>query len=152
MTQRFSGPWTISVKTVAPYPDRRYEITGSNNADGVYPVPFLAAHPPLEVQGEDWTLEIQCQTGHTETWVNDSAYPPLPQGGERSSSRFDPQLGLVIQVGTGTLAYDSPPSGAIEFSGLRLICTSMDPDLNPGPLPPHPDFTVPGEHSTASEI
>ncbi len=146
MTQAFSGPWTITVMTVAPYPDRRYRITGSEGADGAYAVRFLGHSPPTVVHGEDWTLQVQYLADEaTDTWLPDDAFPPVPGGGERSTSAFDIQHGLVRQVGTGSLAYDRPPpAGAFRFSGLRLICTSHDPDLNPGPLPPHPDFTLPG--------
>jgi len=146
VTQRFSGSWTITVKGVAPYPALRYVIAGSDDADGAHAVPFLGEHPPTVVHGGDWTLQIQYLADEaTDCWMQDDAFPAVPGGGERSTAAFDIQHGLVRQVGTGSLAWDGPPPpGAFRFSGVRLVCTSQDPDLNPGPLPPHPDFTLPG--------
>jgi len=78
-------------------------------------------------------------------WSQDEADPPLPGGGETSTVAFAAQTGLVRTVGTGTMAYQGPPPpGVFEPSGARLKCTSLDPDLSPGPLPPHPDSTVGG--------
>jgi hypothetical protein len=144
VTQRFSGPWVIAPDTVSPIGSYRYVIQGSDSSDGEYDLPWSGGTPPVSVSGDDWALQIQALIGGD--WSQDEADPPLPGGGETSAAVFAPQTGLVRTVGTGTLAYNAPPPpGAFEFSGARLRCTSLDPDLSPGPMPPHPDFTVPGE-------
>jgi hypothetical protein len=146
VAQTFSGSWTIEVREVSPFPDHSFVILGSGNADGRYIVPFFGERPAVTADGDGWTLEIQCLAhGTSDVWVTEDAYPAVPQGGQRCAPAFDPEHGLVMHVGTGTLAWDGPPpEGAFRFSGMRLLCISHDPDLNPGPMPPHPDFTLPG--------
>ena len=144
MTQRFSGPWIVAVDTASPLGSYRFVIQGSDDADGAYDLPWSGEPPPVSVSGDDWTLQIQALFG--DDWSQDEADPPLPGGGETSAVAFTAQTGLVRTIGTGTLAYQGPPPpGVFEPSGARVRCTSLDPDLSPGPMPPHPDFTVGGE-------
>jgi len=141
MTQRFSGPWVIATTGVSRFGSHRFVIQGSDNADGEYGLRWPDELPQVSVSGGDWTLQIQRLTG--DQWSQDEANPPLPDGGETSTVAFTTETGLVRTIGTGTLAYLVPlPPGSLGPSGARLRCTSRDPDLSPGPMPPHPDFTV----------
>jgi hypothetical protein len=139
----FFGSWAVKVDVVDPFTEHSFVIAESDNADGRYIVPFLGPSPQLTVRGERWTVRIEYRRFETSQWLQAESFPPIPEGGERRTSFVNPNRGLVMHVGTGSLAHETLPKGAFQFSGMRLELTPEDPDLNPGPMPPPPGFTIP---------
>jgi hypothetical protein len=136
MATTFYGPWYVVLGQVAGHFSQRFVITGSDNADGVYPVRF-GAGLVLAVQGSKWQIEMQ--------------YFPFDPGASwrpstvRESMKFVAGDGLIMQLDG---AARPPELINPQFHNLTITCTSMDPELNPIPGTNPYDFTIPhGSHS-----
>src|SRR4051794_14586853 len=143
MPHAFFETWTVKGDGADPFADHSFVIQGSAESDGRYVVPFLGPAPQVTVRGFRWTVRLEYRRLGTAQWIQDHAFPGRPDGGEARTSTFDPKRGLVMHVGTGSLAHGIFPKGAFRFSGMRIELTPQDPDLSPGPLPPPPDFSIP---------
>jgi hypothetical protein len=136
MAETFFGPWVIVLDYTDT--DERFTISGSDNADGSYPV-GEGDLLEIEVAGEDWRIQIERH--------------PFPGTGNwkiRRTTQFvagkGPGKGLVVKLDAErrTLVED----GGVFFPGvkrMKLTCTSTDPATNPIPTPNPYDFTIP-EH------
>jgi hypothetical protein len=135
----FFGPWLVQVDKVDVSPEQSFVITGSDGADGRYPVAY---GEPFEVSvdGAAWTVEID-ELDH-DVWTPATAQPPVAEGGARRITKFDPADGLIALLGTGSHAYETL-MGDIWYLGMRLRCISKDPETNPNPMPNPYDFTIP---------
>ena len=58
MATTFYGPWYVALGKVNSHFSQRFLISGSANADGVYPVAF-GTSLVLSVQGATWRIEMQ---------------------------------------------------------------------------------------------
>lgn len=131
MPTTFYGPWYVVLGQVNSHTSQRFLISGSDNADGIYPVAFGNVLV-LSVQGAKWQIEMQ--------------YWPFDQGASwrpsdvRESMKFVLGDGLTVQLDGA-----SRPPVLInpQFRNLVLTCTSMDPEINPIPTANPYDFTIP---------
>jgi hypothetical protein len=137
ITNLFYGPWLI--RSVPHWKDQSFLIAGSENADGRY---GTERGTPIEllVEGESWTIQLD-RLEHG-SWIPAIAYPASPDGGAARSTEFDPALGLVVRLASGTVPW-LPLGSDIFRLGIDLTCICQDPDTNPEPTTPPPDFTVP---------
>jgi hypothetical protein len=122
--EKFYGPWEITVNDVDHDFQQRFVISGSDNADGRYTFPFRH-FVNLVVTGTAWSISFEFVP-----------FPPIPvqhwkQHAVKRNSRFEAGRGLLVQLDT------------IAAPRLSLICTSMDPTLNPNPTTNPYDFTIP---------
>lgn len=130
MTETLYGAWRIDVgfREIAPHLFLRVVIAGSENADG----PHILAdndQPELVVQGEEWTIDME----FLEESVNGGQWTIMPF---KRQNRFDLGDGLVVDLDSFTAPdIKIPPP-------LQLICTSMDPEVNPIPTDNPYDFTI----------
>jgi hypothetical protein len=130
MTESFYGPWSVTVLSKEAFFDQRFIVTGSANADGIYPgVPGTGPGP---VTGTVWT--IACE------W-NDNAGSGWQPSGVKRFARYTVAEGLVVELG----ADDNVEAARdYDYNDMVLACISQDPDLTPlHPVPPFYDFTVP---------
>ena len=123
MAEVFYGPWQVRLDHVDPHFRQRFNITGSDNADGRYNVePAQALN--LQVTGAAWSIGFEME-------------PFPPTGGPweqrtvKRATRFEPPNGLIVQLETAAMPR------------LALTVTSMDPAVNPNPAPNPYDFTIP---------
>ena len=115
------------------WPPQRVTIRGSTNADGVYPIDF---NQPLDLQveGDESTVDVAFFTEVPEPeWVT-AVFT--------RSTTFDVERGLVVELMSGLS--NSPSIGEFRPS-IRLVCTSLDPEVGPNLIPNPFDFTIP-EH------
>ena len=135
MAKTFFGPWKVVKTHRHSFFQQSLVITGSGNADGRYDV-FDQEELEILVQGIEWQLEIQFVEFPSASEVS---WQPSDV---RRSTRFEPEHGLIVQLDEA----DRPPgSFNPEFKNLSLVCTSMDPAVNPNPTSNPYDFTLP-EH------
>ncbi len=132
MKETFFGPWRITLDSIdLPTPLQSFVVSGSDNADGrhrMYPdTPFTVA-----VSGNEWTIALEYSSDDA-TWEGDDA---------RKTTAFLPQIGLTVSL--DTRRWD-PVSPGTPFLGMRLLCTSLDPAINPEQTPNPFDFTLPGD-------
>lgn len=131
MATTFFGPWYVVLGLVNSHFSQRFLISGSDNADGIYPVAFGNALV-LSVQGAKWQIEMQ--------------YFPFDPGASwrpsdvRESMKFVLGDGLIVQLDG---AARPPRLINPQFRNLALTCISMDPEINPIPAQNPYDFTIP---------
>ena len=58
MATKFYGPWYVVLGLVNSHFSQRFLISGSDNADGIYPVRY-GNTLVLSVQGSEWQIEMQ---------------------------------------------------------------------------------------------
>ena len=131
MTETFYGPWRIVLTNANSHFAQRMVITGSDDADGAYPIAF---GQPLDVaaSGARWQLETQFFPFGGPAWE---------PGDIRRSTRFEMPTGLIVQLDGAA----RPPGTGTTFTNLTLICSCLDPETNPIPGPNPYDFTIPYE-------
>ncbi|MGB9928261.1 MAG: hypothetical protein ACPK85_07615 [Methanosarcina sp.] len=133
MAETFFGPWRIVVTFVNSHFLQSFTIFGSENADGRYNVSF---GNPLEltVQGEKWEIQIEWFP-----FAPDASFQP---SAVRRTTKFIAGEGLIVKLDADA---QSPGSLNHDYDNLTLICTSMNPEINPIPTNNPYDFTIP-EH------
>jgi hypothetical protein len=134
MATTFYGPWYVVLSLADLDFAKRFVISGSENADGIYPVAF-GNTLVLSVQGAKWQIEIQ--------YIS----PFDPAGWEPAfvdeSRKFVLGDGLVVQLdGSARIPVQDPPLFDPQLHLMRLICTSMDPEINPIPTANPFSFTL----------
>jgi hypothetical protein len=126
----FFGPWDCTMTNQEGHFLERFEIVGSNGADGMY-IPAGDGTPfDFHVEGSAWTVDFQAKLGD-EDWFS---YDPV-----RTTAIVSPQ-GLTVTLASEQIVLP----GAMVFNHhLVLRCVSTDPALNP-PEPFIPwDFSLP---------
>ena len=143
MSTTFYGPWVVVLGLNQFDVDlpKRFVISGSENADGIYPVAFGNALVML-VEGAKWQLEIQ----HISPFD-----PVVPNGWEPAvvdeSMRFVLGDGLIVEL-RSFARLPVPTPTVFDAQGLmEFTCTSMDPEINPIPTANPFSFTI-GEGTT----
>lgn len=128
--QHFFGPWDLSVTNQQGHFSERFEIVGSDGADGMY-VPADDGTPfDFHVEGAAWTVDFQGKLRDTD-WFS---YEP-----DRTTAIISPQ-GLTVTLAVEPIVF---PGAMIFNHHMVLRCVSTDPALNPPiPVPPW-DFTLP---------
>ena len=134
MATTFYGPWHVVLGRVnAEFSQQRFVISGSDNADGIYPVTH-GNTLVLLVQGAEWRIRLEII--------------PLAivlPGGQwepsivRESMKFLVGEGLIVQL-DGTFQFEAPDPPTPVMS---LTCTSADPEINPIPSANPFSFTLP---------
>jgi len=127
MPEAFFGPWSIRVLD-SHFPQRqRFEIRGSDGADGFYDG---TPGSTLAVSGQRWTLAMSRREGGE--W--------LPSALRRSAAAFTNADGFVVTVG----AADSPPgTPGLDYDDMIVVLDSEDPALDPRRWSNPYDFTLP---------
>lgn len=138
MATTFYGPWYVVLSLPNRRFAKRFVISGSDNADGIYPVnsdnPLV-----LSVEGAKWQIEIQyisifIPAGWESAFVNESM-------------KFVLGDGLIVELnGSARIPVMDPPLFDPPIHLMRITCTSVDPDINPIPAANPYSFTL-GEGS-----
>lgn len=131
MAEKFFGPWQIIVGLVNSHFLQSFTIAGSENADSRYHVVF---GDPMEiaVQGKEWSIQIE--------WFPFAPDATYQSSDVRRTTKFVVGKGLVV-----TLDADANAPGPLNpaYNNLTLICTSIDPEINPIPTTNPYNFTIP---------
>jgi hypothetical protein len=137
MATTFYGPWYVVLGRVhSQFRQQRFIISGSDNADGIYPVTFGNALV-LSVQGTQW--QIQMEIIPLAIILEGVPWEPSLV---RESMKFVLGEGLVVQL-DGSFQFEAPDPPTLV---MTLTCTSMDPEINPIPTANPFSFTL-GEGS-----
>ena len=83
MAITMQGNWTVRVKSKAASFPQRFQISGSNAANGTY-IGDVSA-PPIFVTGTQWSINIQSQTANGQPWVDSRQRIGTPTVGETAS-------------------------------------------------------------------
>jgi hypothetical protein len=128
MPEVFYGRWSVRVLD-SHFPQRqRFEISGSDASDGVYPG---TPDSTVSVTGAQWTLAMSRR--ENDAWRASAL--------RRNSAGFTNSEGLVVWVG----ADDGPLGTAdLDYDDMILVLHSEDPALSPRKPWINPyDFTIP---------
>jgi len=137
MATTFYGPWYVVLGRVHfQFRQQRFRISGSDNADGIYPVTF-GNTLVLPVLGAKWQIQMEGVP-----FAIASAGVPFEPSIVRESIKFVLGEGLIVQL-DGAFQFEAPDPPTVV---LTLICTSMDPEINPIPTANPFSFTL-GERS-----
>jgi hypothetical protein len=129
MSKVFYGPWNLTVLSKDAWFDQRFVITGSDNADGVYPA--VPGTGPGLVTGDEWT--VSCE------W-NDNTSSGWQPSDMRHFARYTVTEGFVIELGADD-NYDEFRDD--DYNDMVVICVNQDPQLTPlHPVTPFYDFSV----------
>jgi hypothetical protein len=123
MAETFYGTWQVHVPHVDTHHAECLVIAGSDNADDSY-IPPYPDGTTITVTGDQWTMGIrrlEFRQGGS-TWVD----VPVTR-----ATAFSASKGISVTVERA----QSPK--------VRAYCTSMNPLLNPGPMPDPYDFSLP---------
>jgi hypothetical protein len=114
MAEPFFGPWH--------HIRQCFVILGSDFADGRYLADPGGDPWDLTVRGREWTIGFETwRDGPDEGWEPDTA---------TRETRFEPPEGLSVVLDSRI--------------GMRVICTSLDREINPEQTENPFDFTYPG--------
>jgi len=139
MATTFYGPWYVVLGVVNSHFSQRFLISGSDNADGVYPVQF-GNRLTLSVQGTKWQIEMQYfPFGAGASWQPSDV---------RESMKFVLGDGLIVQLDGGARL---PVLINPQFRNLALTCTSIDQEINPIPTANPYSFTVPEDTNSGGD-
>lgn len=146
MAETFYGPWRVVLDwQIVPtdvidlpqqgfvvfddLPEQGFVVAGSDNADQRY-VREIGSPLDLDVTGTEWTIDLQIlwPLSSTARW---SSVPV------RRIMTFLPPEGLIVGLNL------APGVIAPFLLGMKLICTSTDPEINPIPSGNPYDFTIP---------
>lgn len=134
MATTFYGPWYVVLGRVHfQFRQQRFRISGSDNADGIYPV-TLGNTLVLPVLGAKWQIHMEGVP-----FAIASAGVPFEASTVRESMKFVPGEGLIVQL-DGAFQFEAPDPPTVV---LTLVCTSMDPEINPIPTANPHSFTFP---------
>ena len=135
MSTTFYGPWYVVLSRADFRFAKRFVISGSRNADGVYPV-ALGNTLVLLVEGARWEIEIQ----HISPFDSSVGWQPSFVD---ESIRFVLGEGLIFELdGSIPIPPRDPPFFDPQLHLMRLTCTSMDPEINPIPSANPFNFTL----------
>ncbi len=130
--QTFFGHWAIRVTNFESFFSERFEILGSNGADGIYVPPDDGTPVDFAVDGAEWAIQFQAKFSDGD-W--------FPYDADRATAVVHPD-GLTVTLAIEPL--EEPPGGGLVINHhmtARLV--SLDPELNP-PWPTIPvDFSLP---------
>jgi hypothetical protein len=129
---QFFGPWRLVLDSADPVPQQSFVIADSDNADGRH-LAFYDQPLDFAVQGADWRIKIEYS-------ISDQEPNRIPSDTHKEMA-FLPQTGLTVILDT---RYDPSGSGA-PLLGMRLLCVSLDPEINPEQSQNPYDFTIPQE-------
>jgi hypothetical protein len=133
MTETFFGEWSVKVERILAGFAQRFIITGSDSSDGTYPGALGTVLP--RVSGKQWTLAME--------W-NDNAGSGWQPSDIRRAASYTVREGLVVHLGADDNTFD--PARDFDFDDLVLVCTNLEPAVNPfSPSPPPFEFTL-SEH------
>ena len=130
MATTFYGPWHVVLGLVNFHFSKRFIISKSDNADGIYPVVNGNAIM-LSIQGGEWQIQIE----NLPFDPGASWQPSIV----RESMKFVLGEGLIVQL-DGLMRF--PDSHDLPFHIVTLTCTSMDPEINPIPTANPFSFTL----------
>lgn len=112
MRHEFFGPWSVEVVSTIDGPFhiifQPFSIEGSDSSDGSYPM--IDGSRVEGVSGSSWFIVIGDELFHSQFF--------------RPRAQYRVMEGLVV-----TLDFSH------DFHTLQLVCTSLDPALNPSPPP-----------------
>jgi hypothetical protein len=134
---QLSGTWTLTAIAKLAGWDQRVVITGSNNADGVYPMVVGTVIP--NVQGIDFEVKSQARNSATGQWLDSF---------QNDVMSWDPIKGVILTI----FADDRTDAPDGDFNDLIVECTSSDSELvvprfNDPPL----DLTIPEKYVRTKE-
>ena len=114
MRHEFSGPWSIEVVNIVDGPIhviyQPFFIEGSDSSDGSYGI--TNGSKVEGVSGSRWFVVVTDDLWHAQFF--------------RPSAAYKVQEGLVVTL-------DFSHGVAPGYHTLMLVCTSLDPALNPSP-------------------
>lgn len=129
---QLSGTWTLTAIAKLAGWDQRVVVTGSNNADGVYPMVVGTVIP--NVQGVDFEVKSQARNSVTGQW-SDSF--------QNDVMSWDSIKGVVLTI----FADDRTDAPDGDFDDLIVECTSSDSELVvPRFNDPPMDLTIPEKY------
>lgn len=124
------GPWNVTVLSKEAWFDQRFIITGSVNADGVYP--GIPGTGPGLVTGDEWTVSFEWNDNTSSGWQPSDV---------RHFARYTVTEGFVVELGADD-NYEQFRDR--DYNDMVLTCVNQDPALTPlHPVTPFYDFSVP---------
>jgi len=117
MAEMFSGQWEVAViEKSAVSGDLSFIIEGSLASDGVYP--GETGTPPVSVSGPSWSIRFQLTIPEHVWPLNDV---------RRTAADYSLENGLTVTIGANSIIR----LGEHDFYDLVLLCTNLDPQINP---------------------
>jgi len=105
------GPWAVTVKSKSAAWQQRFVITGSSNSkDGAYEYSGSTAPPPVDIDGEQWTVAVEHRSANDRPWA---------QSSERIGSPNLSGSSLEVEIRSNDAGSDE------DYNDLVLECTTV---------------------------